>query len=73
MLSRMPRTRITVTLPDDLLAHARATSRGNLSAHVERAPRGRQLQDVAPDSRAWRERSANDTEEFTDIFGEEVA
>ncbi|WP_016908263.1 hypothetical protein [Streptomyces xiaopingdaonensis] len=62
-----------MTLPDDLLAHARATSRGNLSAYVERALRGQQLQDAAPDLRAWRQRSANDTEELTGIFGEEIA
>ncbi|MGA4844377.1 type II toxin-antitoxin system CcdA family antitoxin [Streptomyces sp. G45] len=47
--------RTTVTLPDDLVAHARAASGGNLSAYVERALRAQQLRDAAPAVRAWRE------------------
>jgi post-segregation antitoxin (ccd killing protein) len=72
----MTRTRTTITLPDDLLAHARAAAPGgNLSAYVEHALRAQQLSDAAPAVRAWRERAAcdADTEELADIFGEEVA
>ncbi|GHJ30998.1 type II toxin-antitoxin system CcdA family antitoxin [Streptomyces hygroscopicus subsp. hygroscopicus] len=67
------RTRTTVTLPDDLLAHARAASGGNLSAYIEHALRAQQLRDAAPAVRAWRERAADDTEELSDIFGQDVA
>ncbi|UQI45943.1 type II toxin-antitoxin system CcdA family antitoxin [Streptomyces sp. HU2014] len=67
------RTRTTVTLPDDLLAHARAASGGNVSAYVERALRAQQLRDAAPAIRAWREKAANDTEELADLFGEDLA
>ncbi|MEU5637994.1 type II toxin-antitoxin system CcdA family antitoxin [Streptomyces milbemycinicus] len=68
------RMRTTVTLPADLLAHARAAApSGNLSAYIEHALRAQQLRDAAPAVRAWREQAANDTEEFADIFGEDVA
>ncbi|WP_411130373.1 type II toxin-antitoxin system CcdA family antitoxin [Streptomyces sp. x-19] len=69
------RTRTTVTLPDDLLAHARAAAGGNLSAYIEHALRAQQLRDAAPAVRAWRERTAcdADTEELADAFGEDVA
>ncbi len=66
--------RTTVTLPADLLAHVRAVAPGgNLSAYIEHALRAQQLRDAAPAVRAWREQAANDTEEFADIFGEDVA
>ncbi|MEU2605644.1 type II toxin-antitoxin system CcdA family antitoxin [Streptomyces albus] len=67
------RTRTTVSLPTDLIAHARAASGGNLSAYIEHALRVQQLRDAAPAVRAWRERAANDTEELADTFGEDVA
>ena len=68
------RMRTTVSLPADLVAHARAVSGGNLSAYVEHALRSQQLRDAAPAVRAWRERAAaDDTEELADIFGEDVA
>jgi post-segregation antitoxin (ccd killing protein) len=68
------RTRTTVSLPADLLAHARTASGGNLSAYIEHALRAQQLRDAAPAVRAWRgERAANDSEELADIFGEDVA
>lgn len=67
------RTRTTVSLPTDLVAHARAASGGNLSAYVEHALRVQQLHDAAPAVRAWREKAAQDTEELADIFGEDVA
>jgi post-segregation antitoxin (ccd killing protein) len=74
MLNRMStRTRTTVSLPVDLVAHARAASGGNLSAYIEHALRAQQLRDAALAVRAWRERAALDTEEFADIFGEDVA
>ena len=76
MLSRMTRTRTTVTLPDDLLAHARAVAPGgNLSAYVEHALRAQQLRDAAPAVRAWREQAGReaDAEELTDIFGADIA
>ena len=74
MLFRMnTRMRTTVSLPADLVAHARAVSGGNLSAYVEHALRSQQLRDAAPAVRAWRERAADDTEELADIFGEDVA
>jgi post-segregation antitoxin (ccd killing protein) len=65
--------RTTVTLPSELLAHARAASGGNLSAYVERALRAQQLHDAAPAVRAWRERAADDTDELADVFGEDIA
>ncbi|GAB2802855.1 type II toxin-antitoxin system CcdA family antitoxin [Streptomyces daliensis] len=68
-----PRTRTTVSLPVDLVAHARAASDGNLSAYIERALRAQQLRDAAPAVRAWREQAASDAEELADIFGEDVA
>ncbi|MGQ0465116.1 MAG: type II toxin-antitoxin system CcdA family antitoxin [Sporichthyaceae bacterium] len=70
------RTRTTVTLPDDLLAHARAVAPGgNLSAYVEHALRAQQLRDAAAAVRAWRTQALGDadTEELTDIFGEDIA
>ncbi|MFE6848446.1 type II toxin-antitoxin system CcdA family antitoxin [Streptomyces sp. NPDC057686] len=70
------RTRTTVTLPDDLLAHARAAAPGgNLSAYIELALRAQQLRDAAPALRAWREQAARDAdiEELSDVFGEDVA
>ena len=67
------RTRTTVSLPADLVAHARSASGGNLSAYVERALRAQQLRDAAPAVRAWREQGADDTEELADLFGEDVA
>ncbi|MEU1630266.1 type II toxin-antitoxin system CcdA family antitoxin [Streptomyces sp. NPDC020096] len=68
------RTRTTVTLPDDLLAHARAVAPdGNLSSYVERAMRAQQLRDAAPAVQAWRQKAETDTEELADIFGEDVA
>jgi post-segregation antitoxin (ccd killing protein) len=67
------RMRTTVTLPADLVAHARDASDGNLSAYIERALRAQQLRDAAPAVRAWRERAQDDTEELADIFGEEIA
>jgi post-segregation antitoxin (ccd killing protein) len=74
MLNRMSaRTRTTVSLPADLVAHARAASGGNLSAYIEHALRAQQLRDAASAVRAWRERAAHDTEELADIFGEDVA
>ncbi|MFC5719061.1 type II toxin-antitoxin system CcdA family antitoxin [Streptomyces gamaensis] len=66
-------TRTTVTLPADLLAHARAAAPGgNLSAYIEHALRAQQLRDAAPTVRAWRERTTADTEELADVFGEDV-
>lgn len=73
LLCMSTRTRTTVTLPTDLLAHARAAAGGNLSAYVEHALRAQQLRDAAPAVRAWREQAANDAEELTDLFGEDVA
>ncbi|MEU5833466.1 type II toxin-antitoxin system CcdA family antitoxin [Streptomyces diacarni] len=70
MSSRM---RTTVSLPADLVDHARAASSGNLSAYVEHALRAQQLRDAAPAVRAWREQARSDTEELTDLFGEDVA
>ncbi|WP_084725627.1 type II toxin-antitoxin system CcdA family antitoxin [Streptacidiphilus melanogenes] len=68
------RTRTTVTLPDDLLAHARSASGGNLSAYIEQALRAQQLRDAAPVVQAWRgDRGVADVEEFSDLFGEDVA
>ncbi|MFF4283378.1 type II toxin-antitoxin system CcdA family antitoxin [Streptomyces kronopolitis] len=67
------RTRTTVSLPADLIAHARTASGGNVSAYVERALRAQQLRDVASSVRSWREQAVNDTEELADIFGEDVA
>ncbi|WP_153449553.1 type II toxin-antitoxin system CcdA family antitoxin [Streptomyces smaragdinus] len=67
------RTRTTVSLPADLLAHARAASGGNLSAYIEQALRAQQLRDATPAVRAWREQAAQDTEELADLFGEDVA
>lgn len=67
------RMRTTVTLPADLVAHARDASDGNLSAYIERALRAQQLRDAAPAVRAWRERAQDDTEELADTFGEEIA
>ncbi|MGW6412600.1 type II toxin-antitoxin system CcdA family antitoxin [Streptomyces vinaceus] len=70
------RTRTTVTLPDDLLAHARAAAPGgNLSAYIEHALRVQQLREAASVVRAWREHAARDadTEELTELFGEDVA
>jgi post-segregation antitoxin (ccd killing protein) len=73
MLIRMSRrTRTTVTLPDDLVAHARAASGGNLSAYVEHALRAQQLREAAQAVRAWREKAADDTEELADVFGKDV-
>lgn len=74
MLSRMtPRTRTTISLPADLLAHARAASEGNLSSYIERALRAQQLRDAGPSVRAWREQASGDAEEIADVFGEDVA
>ncbi|GAA3730758.1 hypothetical protein GCM10023082_30490 [Streptomyces tremellae] len=73
LLCMTSRARTTVTLPADLLAHARAASGGNLSAYVEHALRAQQLRDAAPAVRAWREQAARDTEELADLFGEDVA
>jgi post-segregation antitoxin (ccd killing protein) len=74
MLDRMsPRTRTTVTLPADLIAHARAASGGNVSAYIEQALRAQQLREAAPAVKAWREQAADDTEELSDLFGEDVA
>ncbi|MBO8189968.1 type II toxin-antitoxin system CcdA family antitoxin [Streptomyces spirodelae] len=71
MSSRM---RTTVSLPADLVAHARAASGGNLSAYIEHALRTQQLRDAATAVQAWRgERGAADAEEFADVFGEDVA
>lgn len=68
------RTRTTVSLPADLLAHARAASGGNLSAYIEHALRAQQLRDAARAVRAWRgERAVHDTEELADLFGEDIA
>jgi len=68
------RTRTTITLPDDLLAHARAAAPGgNLSSYIEHALRAQQLRDAAPAIRAWREKAADDAEELADIFGEDIA
>ncbi|MEU2718709.1 type II toxin-antitoxin system CcdA family antitoxin [Streptomyces sp. NPDC007205] len=68
------RRRTTVTLPDDLLAHARATAPGgNLSAYIEHALRAQQLRDAAQAVRTWREKTQDDAEELADIFGEDVA
>ena len=73
LLCMSTRTRTTVSLPTDLIAHARAASGGNLSAYIEHALRAQQLRDAAPAVRAWRERAGSDTEELADIFGEDVA
>lgn len=73
LLSMTSRTRTTVSLPADLVAHARAASGGNLSAYIEHALRAQQLRDAAPAVRAWREQAADDTEELADLFGEDVA
>lgn len=75
MLIRMTtRMRTTVSLPADLVAHARAhATGGNVSAYVEHALRSQQLRDAAPAVRAWREQAADDTEELADLFGEDIA
>jgi len=74
MLSRMSsRTRTTVSLPADPVAHAPAASGGNLSAYIEHALRAQQMREAAPAVRAWREQAANDPEELADNFGEDVA
>ena len=67
------RTRVTVSLPADLVAHAHAASGGNLSAYAERALRAQQLREAAPAIRAWRAQADFDTEELTDHFGEDIA
>ncbi|WP_439674689.1 type II toxin-antitoxin system CcdA family antitoxin [Embleya sp. MST-111070] len=65
--------RVTVTLPADLLAAAKAASAGNLSAYVERALRFEALREAGDAIIAWRGRDADDIEEFADVFGEEIA
>jgi post-segregation antitoxin (ccd killing protein) len=67
------RRRTSVTPPDDLLAHARTASGGNVSAYVERALRAQQLREDAVQVRAWREHAGSDAEELADIFGEDIA
>ncbi|SER34126.1 hypothetical protein SAMN05421870_101312 [Streptomyces qinglanensis] len=66
------RTRITVSLPADVLAHARAASGGDLSGYVEYVLRAQQLRDAAPALRAWRTRAGDDAEELADLFGAEI-
>jgi post-segregation antitoxin (ccd killing protein) len=73
LVSMSTRTRTTISLPAELIAHARAASGGNLSAYIERALRAQQLREAAPAVRAWREQAADDTDELADVFGEEVA
>ncbi|MCU4747086.1 MULTISPECIES: type II toxin-antitoxin system CcdA family antitoxin [Streptomyces] len=68
-----PRTRTTVSLPADLVTHARAASGGNLSAYVEHALRAQPLRDAAPAVRARRARAADDTGEPATLFGEDGA
>jgi len=65
--------RVTVTIPADLLATAKAASAGNLSAYVERALRAEALREAGEAIEAWRGRHDEDVEEFADVFGEDVA
>jgi post-segregation antitoxin (ccd killing protein) len=65
--------RVTVTIPADLLATAKAASAGNLSAYVERALRAEALREAGEAIEAWRGRHGEDVEELADVFGEDVA
>ncbi|MYS80175.1 type II toxin-antitoxin system CcdA family antitoxin [Embleya scabrispora] len=65
--------RVTVTIPADLLATAKAASAGNLSAYVERALRAEALREAGEAIEAWRGRHGEDVEELADVFGEDIA
>jgi post-segregation antitoxin (ccd killing protein) len=67
------RVRVTVTLPPDLLATAKAAADGNLSAYVERAVRAQALREAAEAVTRWRGDVSSDVEEIADVFGEDVA
>jgi post-segregation antitoxin (ccd killing protein) len=74
MIPRMQtRERVTVTLPPDLLATARAAAQGNLSAYVERAIRAQALREAADAVSRWRGDTSSDVEEITETFGEDIA
>lgn len=65
--------RVTVTIPADVLASAKAASAGNLSAYVERALRAEALREAGEAIDSWRGRHDGDAEELADLFGEDVA
>jgi post-segregation antitoxin (ccd killing protein) len=67
------RERVTVTLPPDLVAAARAAAGGNLSAYVERAIRAQALREASEAVARWRGDASSDVEEIAEIFGEDVA
>ncbi|AKH86960.1 hypothetical protein AA958_22040 [Streptomyces sp. CNQ-509] len=67
------RERVTVTLPPDLLATAKAAAHGNLSAYVERAIRAQALREAADAVSRWRGDTSGDVEEITETFGEDIA
>ncbi|WP_309226713.1 type II toxin-antitoxin system CcdA family antitoxin [Streptomyces lunaelactis] len=71
--SMTTKERVTVTLPADLLATAKAASGGNLSAYVERAVRAQALSEAGEAITAWRGGAAADLDELADVFGEDVA
>lgn len=67
------RERVTVTLPPDLIAAAKAAAGGNLSAYVERAIRAQALLDAGDAVARWRGDASSDVEEIAEIFGQDVA
>lgn len=67
------RERVTVTLPPDLLATAKAAAQGNLSAYVERAIRAQALREAADAVTRWRGDASGELEELADTFGEDIA
>lgn len=74
MIRRMQtRERVTVTLPPDLLATAKAAAHGNLSAYVERAIRAQALREAADAVSRWRGDAGGDVEEISETFGEDIA
>jgi post-segregation antitoxin (ccd killing protein) len=73
ILCMSTRERVTVTLPPELLATAKAAAGGNLSAYVERAIRAQALREAAEAVTRWRGDASSDMEEIADIFGEDVA
>jgi predicted TIM-barrel enzyme len=74
MLIRMSiKERVTVSLPADVVAAAKAASDGNLSAYIEQAVRTRTLMDAGAAVTAWRAGREADAEELADVFGQDVA
>lgn len=66
------KTRVTITLPADLLAAAKTSADGNLSAYIERALRAQLLRAAGGAIAVWRT-AAEDAEELADLFGEDSA